>query len=515
VREHRAEEPLARLEAQGVGRGHERPVIRAHGWSLRIGVKRPQGRADQRLAFPKKDVSDCPAEVLEDDLDAGLERRFTRARHVRRGRDRVEELHGVRLLAKRTLDLLVRGHVVGHHHAGDDGTGGIPHRRSAQLESTTIAAHLELATSTRQRVSVEGEAPLAVLAGRQLVDGAPHDELPREAEVLEHVLSLGHDEAQIMIEHRDRDVGQALDERAVSAFALGARQLGIADLRDVPTDAHRADDRTVAVHQRRRIEQVARRRGLSDLAQDELQVTHALAPTGPRRRRGLHARGRAIGQEEAVVRDALHAGGLMTARRLVRQEDLTVEPGDEDRVFDGLDHRGQEALLLLAGPLDDRHAADQPPEIQLGDQAPGELLHVLHVPFGPVAGLLVGQAQDAQHLIVEDDRNPEVGRDAKLGHGKVVPDERVDPGVGDHQWLARADDMLAHGVRERSFAARGQLADAARALDEDAVVIDEREERHRRADELLGQPGQAVEALLRSAIEQVRLGQGGESRRRL
>ena len=132
----------------------------------------------------------------------------------------------------------------------------------------------------------------------------------------------------------------------------------------------------------------------------------------------------------------------------------------------------------------------------------------------PLARAAVDHAQRAERVAAGvDQRDARVGDRAHLLDRRVVLEQRVLARVLDDQRRALRDRVLAEGVRERRLAlARRRLLDADRALEELAVLVDQRDERDRGVEHLGGEPDVAVEAGVGRGVEQAGLAQRRQPR---
>ena len=124
---------------------------------------------------------------------------------------------------------------------------------------------------------------------------------------------------------------------------------------------------------------------------------------------------------------------------------------------------------------------------------------------GPVARLAVDHAQRPERVALGvDQRDAGVGDDAHVADGGVVAqDAGARARRRRRSGSRRGDGVLAEGVRERRLAVRTPMArHAEAALEELAVVVDERDERDGRVHHLRGESREAVEARRRVGVEQ-------------
>ena len=143
---------------------------------------------------------------------------------------------------------------------------------------------------------------------------------------------------------------------------------------------------------------------------------------------------------------------------------------------------------LVGGPA-------QLPLRDLGRARGGEVLQHRQLVGGPRPRLGVDGGQRPDHpLVLVADRPAGVGDDVEVVDGAVVPQSRVEAGVGEHERLLVGHDVLAEGVRERRLAGplvrRGQALGAGEDL---AVLLDDRHQGHRDPERVPHEPGVAVE----------------------
>jgi hypothetical protein len=101
------------------------------------------------------------------------------------------------------------------------------------------------------------------------------------------------------------------------------------------------------------------------------------------------------------------------------------------------------------------------------------------------------------------DGNTGVGKPANLPYDGIVAQQRVAAGILQNQRLSRSYDLSAEGEGDRRYPpGRPGLRQAYGALEELAILGDERDERHWCAEQAGGHSGKAIEALLGWGIEE-------------
>ena len=91
-------------------------------------------------------------------------------------------------------------------------------------------------------------------------------------------------------------------------------------------------------------------------------------------------------------------------------------------------------------------------ELNLAEHRPTEVGQDLDLLGRPVPRLMIDGAQGAEHVAGGgDERDPGIGDDPQIADGRVVTEQRVFAGVGDHEGATGLDHVLAEGVREGSL----------------------------------------------------------------
>jgi hypothetical protein len=162
-------------------------------------------------------------------------------------------------------------------------------------------------------------------------------------------------------------------------------------------------------------------------------------------------------------------------------------------------HRHQlvlDALHLAA-------AADVQPQLDLGDDAGGEVGEHAYVALRPAARGEVPHAQRSQRVSPRHgERNAEVRLQLPLGEEGAAGEARVGRGVFDDDRLAGSDGPLAVGVVQRRLRARLPLRRGEAALGELAPVVQHVDQGQRSLQELGREAGDPVEGVLGSRVQQ-------------
>ena len=111
----------------------------------------------------------------------------------------------------------------------------------------------------------------------------------------------------------------------------------------------------------------------------------------------------------------------------------------------------------------------------------------------------------------EGQRDARIGDHRQVAHGEVVGDQGMRARVGDDQRLPASDDVLAERVAQRGLTRRRPVArQAAGALEELAITLDQRHERDRHPEQIDRQAREPVELRLGLGVEQPEVPQGGD-----
>ena len=108
---------------------------------------------------------------------------------------------------------------------------------------------------------------------------------------------------------------------------------------------------------------------------------------------------------------------------------------------------------------------------------------------------MVDHAETAKGVTVaRHERDAGVRDDAELLDRRVQPHQRIRAGVLDDEGLAGGDDVLAERVRDGGLAAGGKrLGQADATLEELPVLVDERHQTDRRAQDAARDAGEPIE----------------------
>ena len=129
------------------------------------------------------------------------------------------------------------------------------------------------------------------------------------------------------------------------------------------------------------------------------------------------------------------------------------------------------------------------PELDLRDDRFREVSQQLELRFGPHARLVVHDAEHADRLVVNDERDPRVRDHVKVCNGKVALQDWVLACVRDDEGRPITHGVLAERVAERRLALGGpRLAKPEGALEELPMFIDEANQRRRCVNEASGHP---------------------------
>src|SRR5918997_199830 len=111
--------------------------------------------------------------------------------------------------------------------------------------------------------------------------------------------------------------------------------------------------------------------------------------------------------------------------------------------------------------------------------------------------------------------NAQVSSDSEIRDGQVLTDERITPGIVDHERLLPENNVLAKRMREWCLSFIGpRLWQPLLALKELALVINQRDERNRNVKHAADKLGQPVEGLFRGRVEEADRTQGPQAFRR-
>ena len=270
------------------------------------------------------------------------------------------------------------------------------------------------------------------------------------------------------------------------------------------------------------------------MIEDPAGATLLPRPFGPERNHGRGRHGARHAQHLEDVFDGIvqdERGTVERDRALQRghrrgEQGIPVETGD-DGIVDGEEH----ALALLRGSelrspglhgalqvLGQRsELADNTLELDLGHRGRRENSENPDLLLRPVVGLPVHDAERPEGISLGgDQRDPSVRDHLDVGGADALPEKWIPTGVRNDEWLARSNDMLAEGVRQRRLPqGRERLGQPALTLEELPIAVHARRQARQPIEGLLGRgiqerrPPQCLEAsLVRDDVGQLALREG-------
>jgi hypothetical protein len=235
---------------------------------------------------------------------------------------------------------------------------------------------------------------------------------------------------------------------------------------------------------------------------------------------GRRAAGPDVGPDDQPV-ELGHVGGGQRRRRAVvdgpqnrvQQQHRALQPRVEvlDAQHHFAQHVGQrrvggdqrvDAVMGghdAIGPLE---VAGRDPQRDLRGDRVGDVAEQLHVARRPRARVVLGNTERSDGLTVDANRRSRVGAQPQLAWAREVVQFRVLADVLHRQRRPAGDHVLADPQLRPHRAARGVGRQADRALEVLAPVVEERDERHRRAQRAGGQPRPAVKGLLGRGVQE-------------